>query len=136
MDLSPVPKPSDEELSRLNAQHGPARPQAYTALRPWHDLTQALRAKGALAETVRHILRARNVEGSETTVRNCFREVPGEASAPVLAPGRMARRGPRPSPCPQSHPRRFPKPFNIPVLAVQASPTSNAIQTPVVVVWL
>lgn len=96
MDPNPIPKPSDEELSRLIAQHGPARPQAYAALRPWHDLIQALRAKGASAETVRHILRSRNVQVSETSVRNFLREVLGEAPAPVPAPRRRARRGPPP----------------------------------------
>ena len=92
MDPTPVPKPSDDEVARLLAEHGPSRPQAYLALRPWRDLIAALRSKGASAETIRHVLRARDVHVSETTVRNFLRDVLGEAPATMPTPPRRRRK--------------------------------------------
>ena len=110
MNSEPIPKPSDEELARLIAEHGPSRPPAYATLRPLAELVAALRAKGASAETIRHILRARGVLVSETTLRNFLRDVVGEAPAPPTPRPRRRLRPALPAEPTPHPPPKIPEP--------------------------
>lgn len=85
--------PSDEEIERLMAQHGPKRPPAYAMLAGSETLVRRLREKGASFETIRQILRTREVTVSESTLRNYCQEVLGEKPSVEVMISRAGRPG-------------------------------------------
>jgi len=88
-----VNTPSEEEIARLLAEHGPKRPPAYAMLQESESLIRRLREKRASFETIRQILRTREVTVSESTLRNYCHEVLGEPPAALVGNLRTPRFG-------------------------------------------
>ena len=97
----PMSQPSDTDLDRWLAEHGPRRAPRFAMLEPRLELVRRLRQRGASFETLRAILRSQSVEVSETTLRRFCLDVLGEPPVrPTRSSGRTRTRHHAPIPVP------------------------------------
>ena len=74
-------QPDPARIEKIIANYQPKRKAAFEAIRPWLNMIQGLRNKGASYDDIAEILKQEGVRTSDTTVRKFCREALSETQA-------------------------------------------------------